>query len=152
MVIILNGFNPNNNKNYSNMTDMCYYVRLFKTNDDNLRFGGTFVFDNLTKAEFLNSGFTLEISIDNGFSWLNCKKDRQIYEEIYDDNGLLTELIADGVLGNIEETDEQLYVTFGLNKSYYANTVTTVAGDSVKGNTGIIMCLRNEWCIKKYIN
>ena len=134
------------------MTDMCYYVRLFKTNDDNLRFGGTFVFDNLTKVEFLNPGFTLEISIDNGFSWLNCKKGRQIYEEIYDDNGLLTELIADGVLGKIEETAEQLYVTFGLNKSYYANTVTTVAGDSVKGNTGIIMRLRNERGIKKYIN
>jgi hypothetical protein len=152
MVIILNGFNPNNNKNYSNMTNMCNYVRLFKTNDDNLRFGGTFVFDNLTKAEFLNPGFTLEISIDNGFSWLNCKKGRQIYEEIYDGNGLLSELIADGVLGKIEETDEQLYVTFGLNKSYYANTVTTVAGDSVKGNTGIIMRLRNERSIKKYIN
>lgn len=134
------------------MTDMCYYVRLFKTNDDNLRFGGTFVFDNLTKAEFLNPGFTLEISIDNGFSWLNCKKGRQIYEEIYDGNGLLSELIADGVLGKIEETNEQLYVTFGLNKSYYANTVTTVAGDSVKGNTGIIIRLRNEWGIKKYIN
>lgn len=126
------------------MIDMCYYVRLFKTNDNNLRFGGTFVFDNLTKTEFLNPGFTLEISIDNGVSWLDCKKGRQIYEEIYDDNGLLTELIADGVLGNIEETGEQLYVTFGLNKSYYANTVTTVAGDSVKGNTGIIMRLRNE--------
>lgn len=134
------------------MTDMCYYVRLFKTDDDNLRFGGTFVFDNLTKSEFLNPGFTLEISIDNGVSWLDCKKDRQIYKEVYDDNGLLTELIADGVLGKVEELDNQLHVTFGLNKSYFADTVTTVSGDSVKGNIGIIMRLRNEWSVKKYID
>ena len=58
---------------------------VFKTNDDNLRFGGTFVFDNLTKAEFLNSGFTLEISIDNGI-FINVTDDNldNIIRYIYD--------------------------------------------------------------------
>jgi hypothetical protein len=116
-------------------------------NDNNFRFGGTFVFDNLSKEEFENSGFSLEISIDNGKSWLDCKKDRQIYKEIYDGNGLLTELVSEGVLAGLTENEKQLCVTFGLNVSYFTDSPTVITGGRVAGQPGIIMRLRNDICV-----
>lgn len=77
---------PDNNRDYSNVSGTCYYYRKFNNPNDQVRFGGTFIFDNLTLKEFNSDNLTLEISIDAGKSWLNCKKQRQIFREEYDEN------------------------------------------------------------------
>ena len=136
-----------NNKNYNNITGKCTYVRKFFANDTKHRFGGTFVFDNLTKDEFYNPNFSLEISIDNGNTWFDCKKERGIYTDYVDAEGNLIALVSKGVLGSVKEdtTNKQLFVTFGLNPTYYPEeSDVNATTESVIGTNGIIMRLRND--------
>jgi hypothetical protein len=126
---------------------MCYYYRKFNNLPDQVRFGGTFIFDNLTSGEFYSDDLILKISIDGGNSWLDCKKQRQIFREEYDKDGDLIALIYDGVLADVKETEnKQLVLTFGLNESYFEANAdhVPVTGPSVDSNAGIVICLRNE--------
>jgi hypothetical protein len=74
-----------------------------------------------------------------------------------DAEGNLIALVSKGVLGSVEEdtTNKQLFVTFGLNPTYYPDeSDENATTESVIGTNGIIMSLRNDRRNEKdeYIN
>ena len=88
------------------------YKRIFKgeDSDSSLTWGGTFVFGNLTKDEFLAENIEVKISNNYGQTWYNLK----LYK---DGNNPL------GILTNIIEKDNQLYISFAYpnDTSYQHN-------------------------------
>lgn len=105
-----------NTANYNSINGMKYYCRKF-IGDNKLKYGGTFVLENITKNEFLHSGISMEISKDNGVTWLNCKAIRDGINPV-------------GILADLRDSNEGLLVQFAFIGYEYA-----------LGNAGILFKL-----------
>ena len=105
-----------NTANYNSINGMKYYCRKF-IGDNKLKFGGTFILENITKDEYLHDGITMEISKDNGLTWLNCKAIRDGVNPL-------------GILTNLIDSSQGLLVQFAFIKYEY-----------VLGNMGILFKL-----------
>lgn len=102
---------PNGSPNYSNnsyLTNEKYFVRKFTGNLD-LKFGGIFVFDGITKQDFFNERISFIFSSDNGISWYSLKDIRNS-SVILNRNGV--PLSAQGTMTDVKEKDGKLYVTW----------------------------------------
>ena len=102
--------------NYDTVNGIKYYCRRF-VGDNKLKFGGTFVLGNITKEEFLHTGITMEISKDNGVTWLDCKALRDGKN-------------PNGVLVDLRDSEEGLLVQFAFINYEYA-----------QGNVGLLFKL-----------
>lgn len=103
------GYLPSNNPNYSDFTFLSnekYFSRVF-TGNSNLKFGGIFKFEGISKDNFLDSRFSCIISPDQGQNWYSLKDIRNKKILINRDGSSYE---ATGILTNIKEIENGIEV------------------------------------------
>ena len=84
-----------------------FYSRVFTGNDE-LKFGGIFTFEGITKEEFLDSRLTCIISPDQGLNWYSLKDIRNTTLTLTRDTG--NTIPVTGILTKIKETVDGIQV------------------------------------------
>lgn len=105
-------FMPAGSPDYSNvsfLTNEKYFARVF-TGNSSIKFGGVFVFDGLTKEQFMDQRLSIIISCSRGARWFNLKEIRNMESAVLRDDG--SAIAATGILTDIEEKDGKLYVSW----------------------------------------
>jgi hypothetical protein len=132
---------PEQRYNYNDLIGIRYFYREFFGQYRDVKYGGVFKIDGLTEAAFNHPDFKLEISIDNGRTWLDCKKDRQLYEStkvnssIFETaNADIENYVADGIFAGLKEYENGLEIKFAFNRDFYLDEVIEPC---IMGNTHI---------------
>lgn len=99
------GFIPAGSPNYNDFSFLSrekYFSRVFTGNND-LKFGGIFHFEGISRDEFLDSRISCVISPDQGLNWYSLKTIRNKREVITKNDGSLLEVT--GVLTNVIDVE-----------------------------------------------
>lgn len=105
-------FIPNGSPNYNDLSFISkekYFSRLFTGNTD-LKFGGIFEFEGLSKDEFFDKRLSILISNNNGETWYSLKDVRGTQTTIINDDYSATNVT--GILTKVVEEDNKLKVSW----------------------------------------
>ena len=101
-------FLPSGNPNYSDLSGDKYFSRVF-TGNNNLKFGGIFHFEGLTKNQFISNKMSCLISPDEGNTWYSLKDVRNTKKIFFEND---TNFEVTGILTRIIETENGIDVSW----------------------------------------
>ena len=102
----------NNGVDYSQLSGERYYSRIFSSSfTENVKFGGIFIIEGITKANFFDERFSFNFTNDRGKTWFSLK-------DIRGTNISKNDKHMQGVLTNIKEIDDKLYVFWSYPGKY----------------------------------